>query len=134
MVQQWVLHWVPLWLIHFYANMKKDILTILLYCSERKNTLNYFQITSIYAMKNTRFTSEKETNDKLSFLNVELSREKNQFIASVLHKPRLSGVFSQFGSFIPRCYKFNLVLNSTIQCYFIYSSMKLCRKEIMQHK
>ena len=48
--------------------------------------------------KNIKFTSEKETNNKLSFLNIEISRDKNQFITSVYCKSRFTGVFSHFDS------------------------------------
>ena len=67
--------------------------------------LNYFNSCH----ENIKFTSEKETNNKLSFLDIEISRDKNQFITSVYRKPTFSGVFSHFDSFIPRGYKFNLV-------------------------
>ena len=57
--------------------------------------------------ENIKFTSEKETNNKLSFLDIEISRDKNQFITSVYHKPTFSGVFSNFDSLLPS------VINST---------------------
>ena len=60
--------------------------------------LNYFNSCH----KNIRFNCKKETNNKLSFLDI-------QFITSVYRKPTFSGVFSHFDSFIPRGYKFNLV-------------------------
>ena len=41
--------------------------------------LNYFNSCH----ENIKFTSEKETNHKLSFLDIEISRNKNQFITSV---------------------------------------------------
>ena len=58
--------------------------------------LNYFNSCH----ENIKFTSEKETNKKLSFVNIEISRDKNQFITSVYCKPTFSGVFSHFDSFI----------------------------------
>ena len=41
--------------------------------------LNYFKSCH----KNIKFTSEKEINNKLPFLDIEISRDKNQFITSV---------------------------------------------------
>ena len=67
--------------------------------------LNYFNSCH----ENIKFTSEKETNNKLSFLDIEISRDKNQFITSVYRKPTFSGAFSDFNRFIPRGYIFNLV-------------------------
>ena len=52
-------------------------------------------------LKNIKFTSEKETNNKLSFLNIEISRDKNQFITSVYRKSRFTGVFSHCDSHNP---------------------------------
>ena len=59
--------------------------------------------------ENIKFPSKDETNNKVSFLDIDISRNKNQFITSVFHKPRFSGVFSYFDSFISRGYKFSLV-------------------------
>ena len=42
--------------------------------------LNYFNLCH----KNIKFTSEKETNNKLSFLDTETSRDKNQVTATGL--------------------------------------------------
>ena len=145
MVQSWVLHWVPLWLTHFYAIMKKDgqinaqrnsnqcftgdMWMIFLYSSE-KLFPNYFNSCH----ENIKFTPEKESNNKLSFLDIEISRNKNQLITSVYRKPTFSGVFSYFDSFIPRGYKFNLVLTLIFGFYSICCSTKLFHIEIMQLK
>lgn len=48
--------------------------------------LNYFNS----CQKNTKFNSKKKINNKLSFLDIEMSREKNQFITSVYRKPTFS--------------------------------------------
>ena len=89
--------------------------------------INYFNSCH----ENIKFTCEKETNNKLSFLDIEISRDKNQFITSVYRKPTFSGVFSHFDSFIPRGYKFNLVSTLIFPCYSICCSMELFHKEIM---
>ena len=71
------------------------------------------------------------TNDLFQILK---SRDKNQFITSVYHKPTFSGVFSHFDSFIPRGYKFNLVLTLIFCCCSICCTMELFHREIMQLK
>ena len=48
--------------------------------------LNYFKSCH----KNIKFNSKKETINKLSFLDIETSRDKNQFITSVYRKPTFS--------------------------------------------
>ena len=84
--------------------------------------------------KNINFTSEKETNNKLSFLDIEISIDKNQFINSLCCKPTFSGVFSHFDSFISRSYKFNLVSALFFCSYSNCCSMALFHIEIMQLK
>ena len=81
-----------------------------------------------------KFTSEKETKNKLFFLDIEISRDKSQFVTSVYQKPAFSGVFSHFDNFIPRGYKFNLVLTLIFRYYSICCSMELFNIEIMQLK
>ena len=82
--------------------------------------------------ENIKFSSEKETNNELSFLDIEISRDKNQFITSVYRRPIFSGVFSHFDSFIPMDYKLNLVSTLIFRCYFICCSMELFYIEITQ--
>ena len=96
----------------------------------KKLFLNYFN--SCHGK--IKLTSKKETNNKLSFLDIEISRDKNQFITSVYRKPTFSGVFSYFASFIPRSYKFNL-LSTLIFCFYsTCCSMGLFHIEIMLFK
>ena len=98
----------------FYRQHVDDIFVLFRKIEHLKIFLNYFNSCH----ENIKFTSEKETNNKLSFLDIEISRDKNQFITSVYCKPTFSGVFSHFDSFIPRSYKFNLVLTLTFLSLF----------------
>ena len=79
--------------------------------------------------KNIQFTFEKETNNELSFLNIEITRDKIQLIPI-----QFSRVFSNFDSFIPKDYKFSLVSTLLPCCYSTCCSVKLFYKEIMQLK
>ena len=45
----------------------------------------------------------------LSFLDIEISRDRNHFITSVYLKPTFSEAFLDFDSFIPKSFKFGLV-------------------------
>ena len=80
----------------FYRQYVDDIFLLVRKEEHFKLFLNYFNSCH----ENIKFTSEKETNKKLSFVNIEISRDKNQFITSVYCKPTFSGVFSHFDSFI----------------------------------
>ena len=70
-----------------------DIWTIFLYSSERKEHLKIFLNYFNSCHKNIKFTSEKETNNKLSFLDTEISRDKNQFITLFSENPHLVDYF-----------------------------------------
>ena len=58
---------------------------------------------------NIKFTSEKEVNGSLPFLDVLISRNKEGFTTTVYHKPTFSGVYSNFNSFIADEYKHGLI-------------------------
>ena len=45
------------------------------------------------------FLFEKGRKGKLSYLDIEISREKGKFFATVYDKPTLSGVYNHFESF-----------------------------------
>ena len=107
-----------------------DIFALLREEEQLKLFLNYFNSCH----ENIKFTSEKEINNKLSFLDIKIPRDKNQFITSVYRKPTFSGVLSHFNSFIPRGYKFNLVSTLIFRCYSICCTMELFHIEIMQLK
>ena len=54
--------------------------------------------------KNISFTYEVEENNKLSFLDVSVSREENKFSTSLYRKPTFSGLYTNFASFIANSY------------------------------
>ena len=58
---------------------------------------------------NIKFTSEIEEYNYMSFLDIKLTRELNNFSTSVNRKPTFSGVFTNFDSFIPLSYKTGLI-------------------------
>ena len=59
--------------------------------------------------KNIKFTSETENENSISFLDIKITRDNNKFMTSVYRKPTFSGVFTNFESFIPKSYKYNLL-------------------------
>ena len=74
---------------------------------------------------NMNFTLEQEKNGKLSFLEVEVSRDGNTFVTSVYRKPTFSGVYTHFDSFLLSTYKIGMIyefaqigINSTKKSYF----------------
>ena len=69
--------------------------------------------------RNMFFSFEQEKNGKLSFLDIEVSREKKQFITTVYRKPTFSGVYTYFESFLPTIYKFGMVYTLVYRCFKI---------------
>ena len=51
--------------------------------------------------KNMKFSIEDEINGSLSFLDVKVFPENDKFVTSVFRKEKLSGVYTNFISFIP---------------------------------
>ena len=58
---------------------------------------------------NIKFTTAKEVNGSLPFLDVLISRNKEGFTTTVYHKPTFSGVYSNVNSFIADEYKHGLI-------------------------
>ena len=70
---------------------------------------------------NIKFTSEKEVNGSLPFLDVLISQNKKGFTITVYHKPIFSGVYSNFNSFKANKYKHGLIFTLLFQIFLIVS-------------
>ena len=62
-----------------------------------------------YSTQNIKFTSRTENENSISFLDIKITRDNNKFMTSVYHKPTFSRVFTNFGSFILKSYKYNFL-------------------------
>ena len=78
---------------------------------------------------NMNFTFEQEKNGKLSFLDVDVSRDGNTFVTSVSRKPTFSGVYSHFDSFLPSTYKIGMIYTLVFRCFRICSDWNKFLKE-----
>ena len=61
---------------------------------------------------NIKFTSEKEVNGSVPFLDLLISQNEEGFTTTGYHKPAFSGVYSNFNSFIADEYKHGLMFTS----------------------
>ena len=106
-------HWEEIWLEKcprqfrplFYRRYVDD--TFLLFSSES-------HVKKFYRYMNTRhdnmsFTYECETDGRLAFLDVLVSREGSQLVTSLYRKPTFSGLYTNFNSFIAGKYKTGLI-------------------------
>ena len=106
-------HWEEIWLEKcplqfrplFYRRYVDD--TFLLFSSQShvKKFLRYLNSRH----DNMNFTFECETDDKLPFLDVLVSREAGQLVTSLYRKPTFSGLYTNFNSFISEKYKSGLI-------------------------
>ena len=67
-----------------------------------------------------KITSETENENSISFLDIKISRNHNKLMTLVYRKPTFSRVFTNFGSFIPKSYKCNLLFT------LLHRAFKLC--------
>ena len=98
-----------------------------LWQSHLKDFVNYMNTKH----PNIKFTSEFEENDSFSFLDVKITRRKNQLVTSVFRKATFSGVFTNFKSFMPVTNKFGLVYTLLPHLFSICSSYEKLNEEIV---
>ena len=77
-----------------------------------------------------RFTSEAESNNTFSFLDINITRENKQFKTSIYRKPTFSGLFTHYESYIDPSYKKSLIFTLLSRCYFICSDYTLFHLEV----
>ena len=79
---------------------------------------------------NINFSLEKENEGRSSFLDVNIFREKGKFVTNVYRKKTFSGVYTNFGSFIPETYKTDLIKSLLFRCFNLCSDFVKFHHEI----
>ena len=103
-----------------YRRYVDDIFVLLKDKSHLQPFLKY--MNSCHA--NIKFTSEIETNGKFNFLDISINRNQNKFETGIYRKPTFSGVFVNYGSFIPASFKLGLIQTLLVRAFRICSSSK----------
>ena len=85
-------------------------------------TLKYFQDFLNSCHINISFSMEIEKENKLSFLDIEIIREKDKFTTAIYRKPTLSGIYSNFKSFLRSDSKFGMAYTLLYKCFRICSN------------
>ena len=103
--------------------------TFLLFSPESHKTkfLNYMNSKH----RNIKFTVEGEENNSLSFLNIKIFRDGWKFKTSVYRKSTFSGVSTNFESFLPISYKYNLASPLLHRGFMICSFYRTLHFEIL---
>ncbi len=83
---------------------------------------------------NIKFTVERENNNTLPFLDVEVTRTNDEFKTGTYRKPTFSGVYSNYRSLIPSAYKIGLVTTLLYRMYELVSDYERLDKEIKDLK
>ena len=107
-----------------YRNYVGD--TSLLFCL--KHHIEKFRNYLNRQNKNIRFTSEIENENSILFLDIKINRGK--FTISVDCKQTFSGVFTNFGSFILKSYKYNILFTLLHRAFKVCSNFELLHQEI----
>ena len=84
--------------------------------------------------RNIRFTYEEEQNDTLAFLDIKITRGPEGFTTSVYRKKTFSGVYLNFGSFLPIEYKKGLIATLLHRTYVICSDFTRFHEEVSKLK
>ena len=79
---------------------------------------------------NIKFTVEHESEGKLSFLDVQLTRQNNNISTSIYRKPTFTGLGMNFLSFIPIQFKTNAILTLLYRCYHLCSNWNFIHIEL----
>ena len=70
---------------------------------------------------NVSFVMESEKDNRMSFLGVNIIREKDKFASSVYCKPTFSGIYTHFDKFLPSSDKIGLFYTLLYRCFRICS-------------
>ena len=100
----------------FYRRYVDDILVLF----ESAEHLSKFHVYLNTCHPNMSFSFEQEIKDKLSFLDVEVSRQQDKFVTTVYRKPTFYGLYTHFDSFLSEIYKVGMIYT------LLYRCLKIC--------
>ena len=83
---------------------------------------------------NIKFAFENQVNKQISFLDVLITNDVDQFCTSVFGKEPGIGLFTNYLGFTPFCYKVGLVRTLLHRAFMINSSWFLFNEEIVKIK
>ena len=101
----------------FYRRYVDDIFVLFSSLDQAEKFKKYLSSKHL----NINFSLEKENEGRLSFLDVNIFREKGKFVTNVYRKKTFSGVYTNFDSFIPETYKTGLIKSLLFRCFNLCS-------------
>ena len=98
--------------------------------SEHKDHVKKFLRYMNSRHRNIQFTCEEESNDKISFLDISITRSKNKLMTSLYRKKTFSGVYMNYNSFLPTNCKKGLIDTLLFRSYNICADYSILHNEI----
>ena len=97
----------------YYRRYVDDIFVLFNSAEHLKRFYSYLNSRHL----NISLTIENEKDNRMSFLDVNIIREKDKFTTSVYRKPTFSGIYTHFDSFLPSSNKIGLLHTLSCRCF-----------------
>ena len=115
----------------FYRRYVDDIPVLFRSTNHLEKLRNYF----ITCHPNMSFSFETEKkNGKMSFLDVEISRENATFVTTIYRQPTFSGAYTHFESFLPSTHKFSMLYTLVYRCFTLCSDWTKFHRDLVTLK
>ena len=114
----------------FYKRYVDDIFVLFKKSGHAQLFVNYMNSKH----KNISFSYETEKDGVTLFLEVKIFREKGKFFTNMYRKENVTGVYTNFYSFISLEYKFSLAYILLHRCFSLVSDMSKFHLEVAKLK
>ena len=111
---------------HYYRRYLDD--TFILFDSSDQSVSFFDFFNGIHP--NIKFTCENESDHKLSFLDLNISKNENNFVTSIFRKQTFSGKGTNYFSFMFEGYKVSAITTLLYRAYEMSSTPCLFQKEV----
>ena len=112
----------------YYRRYIDDVFVLFKSAEHVKYFLSYLNSRHL----NIYFTIENEKGNRMSFLDVNIIREKDKFTTSVYCKPTFSGIYTHFDSFLPSSNKIDILHALLYRCFRISSKWTKLHLELVK--
>ena len=112
----------------YYRRYVDDIFVLFNSAKHLKRFYSYLNSRHL----NISLTMENEEDNRMSFLDVNIIREKDKFTTSVYRKPTFSGIYTHFDSFLPSSNKIGLLHTLLYRCFRICSDWTKFHLELVK--
>ena len=115
---------------NFYRRFVDDVFLIF----ERKDQVKKFLRYMNSRHPNIQFTCKEESSNKVSFLDVSITRMNNKLVRLLYRKKIFSGVYVNYNSFLPLNYKKGLVYTLILRAFNICANYNTLHNEVQYLK